>query len=475
MPRNTLFAALIAALVLLLPCGAHAAPQDGLRPVCISISQRGGLPFTAPALLAEGSVWVPAETLQQHLQEYLALDPADRRAYLSVDPAQFKLETAALDVLLSSGATLNFPTRQLQGQAHLELGPLAKLLGLAWAADGEQPRQVTDGPYRDAHLNHRRPAWQPAGKIILAWDHIKDDGAATATAPCEGPQVLSPTWFSIAASSGLVLSKADRQYVDRAHQAGLKVWALVDNSFDAALTRTLLADAYARENVVKQLVLYAALYDLDGLNFDFENVDDADRDRLTQFVRELAAALKEQNLVVSVDVTVPNTHPSWSNCYDRRQLAASVDYVMVMTYDEYWATKTPGGPVASLPWVEAGVRQTLAEVPPHKLLLGLPFYTKLWEEAAGGRPQGRTLSMADVEALLQKQRPPVLWRPDQGLHYAAYTAAGKQYHLWIEDETSLALKAGLVRPYQLAGIACWRRGFEQPQVWPALRRALAEG
>ena len=186
--------------------------------------------------------------------------------------------------------------------------------------------------------------------LVLAWDHVKSVAETSETAPVrEGLQVLSPTWFSLADTAGSIHSKGSAGYVASAHQKGCQVWALFDNGFDANRTRQFLASAPAQDKAIQQLSRYASQYQLDGINIDFENVADEDRDRFTQFIRNLTTTLKKQNLIISIDVTVPNETPSWSHCYDRKELAAIVDYVMVMTYDEQWATSTPRGACSLAP------------------------------------------------------------------------------------------------------------------------------
>jgi spore germination protein YaaH len=312
----------------------------------------------------------------------------------------------------------------------------------------------------------------PQSQLVLAWDHVKSSAETSETAPVrEGLQVLSPTWFSLADATGSIYSKGSAGYVTSAHQKGCQVWALLDNGFDANRTRQFLASAPAQDKAIQQLSSYAAQYQLDGINIDFENVADEDRDRFTLFIRNLTAALKKQKLIISIDVTVPNATPSWSHCYDRKELAAIVDYVMVMTYDEQWATSTPGAPVASLPWVEKNLQKTLQEVPANKLFLGIPFYTKRWEhieEQSKTTYKGKTFFMDDVTTVIQTHNVSPQWRSEYGLSYLEYEEDGKYYHIWVESKDSMALKTALVRTYQLAGAACWRLGFETPDIWPLL-------
>lgn len=288
--------------------------------------------------------------------------------------------------------------------------------------------------------------------------------------------IVSPTWFAVVDETGLVRSNADADYVKNAHANGYKVWALVTNSFNPALTHQILTNDAAQENIAKQLLQYAETYQLDGINIDFENIYDYDKDRFVGFVEKLSKTLRAHNLVVSIDITIPSNTPNWSKCYDRQRLGAAVDYVMLMTYDEHWSKSPKSGSVASLPWVENGVKNTLSFVPKEKLLLGIPFYTREWQETTDelGKVtvKAKTMSMAAVQKTIDAYNLQPVWLPDLGQHYVEYEKNDVLHKIWIEDAQSIALKAELVQKYDLAGAASWRKGFEAHHIWNVLNNAL---
>ncbi|GAE88315.1 glycosyl hydrolase family 18 protein [Acetivibrio straminisolvens] len=131
---------------------------------------------------------------------------------------------------------------------------------------------------------------------------------------------------------GELINRAYSKYVDWAHSKGYQVWALLSNDFtDSEMTSKFLNNTDARDNLIKEILAYAALYKLDGINIDFENMYNSDRDVFTQFVREISPLLREQGLVVSVDVND-------IKCYDKKALSEPVDYIMYMSYDQHWST-----------------------------------------------------------------------------------------------------------------------------------------
>ncbi len=321
--------------------------------------------------------------------------------------------------------------------------------------------------------------WKPEkGKISLVWEYVGQKNPDTAgIKPVEGLDVVSPTWFHLKDKQGTISNMADMKYVEWAHQNGYKVWALFSNSFDKDLTHSVISSAELREKMIQQLLIYAELYKLDGINIDFENVYLKDRDHLTQLVREIAPLMREQGLVVSVDVTIRSTSETWSRCYDRKALAEAADYIALMTYDQYWASSPEAGSVAQLSWVEQGLKRVLEEVPAEKLLLGIPFYMRAWKEERIGnelKVSSKTLSMTSAGKLIAEKKLKPVWDEESGQYYTEYSEGSARYRIWLENDASINLKTSLVHKYDLAGAAAWRRGFESDKVWLVLKDNLKE-
>ncbi|MBZ4647257.1 MAG: glycoside hydrolase [Clostridia bacterium] len=327
--------------------------------------------------------------------------------------------------------------------------------------------------------NIPRQSWKPEkGKINLVWEYVhKKTPDMSKVKKINGLDIVSPTWFTIVDKKGTVANRADVKYVEWAHNNGYKVWGLLSNNFDPDLTSEVLNNTELREKIIQQVLLYAQIYNLDGINIDFENVYLKDRDMLTQFVREFVPILREQGLVVSMDVTVKSGSENWSMFYDRKALAEVVDYIAVMTYDQHWSSSPIAGSVAQLKWVENSIKGILKEVPAHKLLLGLPFYTREWkEEIVDGKKKvtSKALSMEAAQKIIKEKKADVTWDEESGQYYAQYQEGQAVYKIWLEDAKSINLKSSLVHKYDLAGVASWRRGFESEDIWAVLLDNLKE-
>ena len=109
-------------------------------------------------------------------------------------------------------------------------------------------------------------------------------------------------------------------YVNDYKNKGYHVWPLITNRFDPNFTSGILADQSVWKKYAHNLVQYAYIYGFDGYNFDFENIDYADRDRLTTFVAYLSNHLHQYNIKTSIDVTGYSDSPEWSLVYNRKGL-----------------------------------------------------------------------------------------------------------------------------------------------------------
>ena len=123
------------------------------------------------------------------------------------------------------------------------------------------------------------------------------------------------------------------------------------------------------------------------------------------------------------------------------------------------------GPIAALDWTEEGLTGVLEEVPADRLILGVPFYTRIWETKEGQVTDAPAASMEEVQALVEEKNLTPLWSDTEQLHYVEYAQEDALYKIWIEDQDSMAARIELIRQYSLAGIAGWSGGYETPQIW----------
>lgn len=320
-----------------------------------------------------------------------------------------------------------------------------------------------------------------APAINLVWQHAQKANVDLSQLPkIPGLNVVSPCWYKLSSPDGRIKGQEAPGYTAAAQKQGYKVWPLITSSFDPDLFHQVLVNAQARQFLISQLQVCAQKEHWEGLNIDFENIRDEDKDRLTDFVGEICRELHKQHLIISMDVTLPSNTPFWSACYDRPALAGHLDYLILMAYDQYTPSMKKAGPTAAFDWVENGLQNTLAQqVPAAKIILGMPLYMRLWStDLVSQQTKGQTLTMDGAEKLTTAKSLLPTWKSvynhQQGLMHCSYQEEQKQYDFWFEDANSLRKKAFLSKKYGLAGIASWRKGFETPDVWPELADLLAK-
>lgn len=308
--------------------------------------------------------------------------------------------------------------------------------------------------------------------INLVWHQVMTSEAnanlAADVQNVTGVNVISPTWFSIIDNAGNISSIATYDYVEQAHAMGMQVWALVDNFSEGVSTTEILSHTSSRQNLIQQLIYNAEEYGFDGINVDFEYLSEDVGTHFLQFLRELSLECHQRGIVLSVDNPVPE---DFTSHYDREEQGKIVDYVIIMGYDEHYAGSEEAGSVASLPWVEQGIIDTLEEVPAERVINAVPFYTRVWRMDAV-LPYSEAVGMELAASLLTENNADVYWNEEVSQYYGTYEKEGNTYKVWLEEEKSIAEKVKLVKKYNLAGVASWKLGLEKPAVWQAISENL---
>ena len=309
--------------------------------------------------------------------------------------------------------------------------------------------------------------------VNLAWHQVTSTDAnnyfADTTQNMTGVNVISPTWFYVSDNSGNIINNATIDYVSTAHDRGLKVWGLVDNFTQDISTYEVLSKTSSRQNLITQLVNAAVGAGIDGINVDFEQLSEDVGIHFLEFLRELSIECHKNNLVLSVDNPVPE---DFTSHYDRAEQGRVVDYVIIMGYDEHYVGSEEAGSVASLPWVEKGIQDTIAEVPAERVINAVPFYTRLWKTEAGTL-SSEAIGMDTAQEVVSTNNAQVYWDSDVSQNYGSFEKDGCTYQIWIEDAQSIAAKVKLVQTYNLAGVAAWKLGFENSGIWQVITDNLS--
>ena len=318
-------------------------------------------------------------------------------------------------------------------------------------------------------------------KVSLVWDYYSEYAVAPNRRgeDVSGINVISPSFFSLEKlGQGEIYDNAGsagESYVSWAKSNDLQVWAIFSNDSMIETTHEIMNDYNLRQKTIQNILALATKYHVDGINLDFENMYEEDKDLFTRFVIELYPRLHEYGMSLSVDVTAPDGSANWSLCFDRHNIARNCDYIVFMAYDQYGSSDTIAGPTAAYDWVKVGLDKFLntEEIPPEKIILGIPFYTRTWEIEDGADDIPYTVAMRNVKNVIPADAV-IEWKEEERQNYSEYTKNGSFYKIWIEDEKSITEKLDLVNDSKLAGAGFWVKDFETDRVWDIVKEKLME-
>ncbi|WP_431027011.1 glycosyl hydrolase family 18 protein [Lysinibacillus sp. LZ02] len=284
----------------------------------------------------------------------------------------------------------------------------------------------------------------------------------------------TPLFYELNAD-GSLKSLIDQRLIEELHSQGLKVVPFISNHFDRKLGQIALQN---REKLSIQLADSIVKNNLDGVDIDIENLNYTDKEAFTDFIRLLREKMPQDKTVSIAVAANPNGWTTgWHGSYDYLKLSEYSDYLMVMAYDESWHGG-PVGPVASLSFVENSIKYLLKQgVNPNKIVLGLPFYGRIWkdDEAIGGYG----IANSAVKSIVNKHKGKLYFDDASKSPYAKFTVkssdsptyiGGKKltpgnYTLWHENDLSLKYKLRLVEKYNLRGTGSWELTQADKGIW----------
>lgn len=269
---------------------------------------------------------------------------------------------------------------------------------------------------------------------------------------------VGPFWFR-ATSDGTLETKESQLVYDTAKGLGLAMYPLVTNKSGA--TDAILADPAIRTKVIDNIVKIARDKNYDGINIDFELLPPKHRDNLTAFMAELYPKMKSANKTVIISV-FPQVDVSEdvSGAYDYPELTKYADFLQIMLYDNHYESSPPG-PVAPIDWYEKNLKYAIDQTGgPHKVIAGISAYGYDWSK--GG--QGETVTYVDAIVRAEQKGGKIEYDEDSQAPHFKYDG----HEVWFENAKSTSAKLDIVAKYKPAGIAIWRLGQEQPEIWPLI-------
>ena len=209
-----------------------------------------------------------------------------------------------------------------------------------------------------------------------------------------------------------------------------------------------------RRKMIDKILREVQVNNLDGINLDIEQVSKDAGEDFTEFVRELSIELTKIGCILSIDTYVPY---AFNSQYELKEYNDFCDYIIIMCYDEHYNGSSEAGSVSSINYVRDGINLTLEKVDKEKLIIGLPFYTRIWTTT----PEGKVSSAADASLTIENraiaQGLKFVFDEETCQNYGTKTTQdGDLVECWLEDALSLAYKMNEIKKADVAGTAAWK-------------------
>ncbi len=280
--------------------------------------------------------------------------------------------------------------------------------------------------------------------------------------------MVMPEWFFVD-NRGQLATDVDARADSLLHRhPGVAIVPMISNFFNGNWrgqnVHRLLNDAAGRRAFIGQVLAQLDRRHYQGVNIDFEELNETGDEPLIRFMQELYAALHPKGYLVTIDVTPMNED------YNLPALRSCVDYVCLMAYDEHFSTSAPG-PVAPYPWIEYVLEQTCKQIPSEQVILGVAGYGYDWTPGAEG--VDITYQQAMVRANRRSATPVRFDNQTYSLSFRYADDRGRAHSVWFNDAASAYNVLRASADYETAGVALWRLGSEDPRTWTYFGRDLS--
>lgn len=266
--------------------------------------------------------------------------------------------------------------------------------------------------------------------------------------------------------------------------------SLAIDSGDAKTIEELVATPSAHAKIlVREVLPLMQKYGFSDLNLDIEYTASAsaqNRQRFTTFLQDVKDNLQGK---ATLTVEISTMDVIFKNLIDVKAVSAIADNIILMAYDYHSTDSFVTGPVAPLGGagiqseydVTAAVAKSLEQIPPEKLILGIPLYGYEWE-TLGTIPRSAAIPGSGVAASNRRMKD-FLATCASCSAFMDQTAV-EPYISYFSDDTntthiisypneqSTAAKLRLAKQTHIAGVALWALGYEGSNILKPLSSYL---
>ncbi len=315
---------------------------------------------------------------------------------------------------------------------------------------------------------------EPTGTIAVNGFCYPGIGQSTLDLTLPDLTYLSPFSYMFT-ETGTLVPVDDARLINAAYTKNVAPLMVIANTipgegFSSELASVVLNDMDIQSTLIENIAINLDEKNYFGLNIDFEYIFPRDREAYNAFLERLVARLRPIGYVLSSAVAPKISAGQQGTLYEAHDYEAHgrlLDYVVIMTY-EWGYTYGPPMAVAPVDQVERVLQYAVTEIPPAKILMGMPNYGYDWTLPYVSGTAARTLSNVAAVRLAADTGSEILFDEVAQSPYFNYRVNGVEHVVWFEDARSIQAKLRLVEQYGLGGVSYWTVNQYFSQNWLVL-------
>lgn len=262
-----------------------------------------------------------------------------------------------------------------------------------------------------------------------------------------------------------------RELTSRFQDMGVST--LNDYSGGPDIWQALAKSPDAIQALVQNIVAECEETGADGADIDFEHLPPRQRFAFADFLRQLSEALHARGMMLSICTNAPSRAQQRDGALpflDLSVIAHYVDHLRPMNYDFFFPSSPILGPTSTAPWARERMEYLGAQVPRHKIIMGLPTYSVDWDIT----DPTKSRQVYDYEWIAEREKESEIgraWLPHWDVGLIRYTGGDGHLHLfYVTDARSTQSHLETVDALDLAGVCFWVLMGDDPAIWESIRR-----
>ena len=253
----------------------------------------------------------------------------------------------------------------------------------------------------------------------------------------------------------------------KSEETGMEVFPMVNNfdGTDWVDVSAFLNNPEARANFRRQVASFLATDRYHGLMIDFETLARNAQPGYLALLKGLGDDLHAQGMKLYVSVQARNDE------YDYAAVAASVDGVVLMNYDEHYPSPGTAGPVASQDWFTDNLKAAIKVIPKDKLISAIGNYGYDWvhKPKHGKLPpdaKDTNVTVQDAWLAARDSEADVDFDGDSlNPHISYLDDRDLQHDIWFLDAVTALNQMRAAQSLGIKTFALWRLGSEDRSLW----------